>query len=260
MIDIHCHLLPGIDDGPPTLEAALALAKALVDDGIAEVVVTPHVFPGRFENQRDTIEEEYLRFQAALSAADIDLCLHWAGEVRLTPEVLDLLAKGQLPFLGEVGGFRTLLLEMPDGQVPLGALSFVRHLLKARVRPVIVHPERNRGVMENLERLEPFVDEGCFVQLTAGSLVGQFGARVQVTAVELMERGWVHAVASDAHNITGRRPRMSDARSWITQHHGAAVARELTLMGPAGLRSNNELVNQVGPVKTGFPTGKGLVG
>jgi len=260
MIDIHCHLLPGVDDGPPTLEAALALAQALVDDGITEVVMTPHVFPGRFENQRDSIEDEHLRFQATLRTAGIDLRLHWAGEVRLTPEVLDLLARGQLPFLGEVGGFRTLLLEMPDGQVPLGALNFVRHLLKVQVRPVIVHPERNRGVMENLERLQPLVEEGCFIQVTAGSLVGQFGGRVQAVAAELMERGWVHAVASDAHNITGRRPRMLDARQWITQHHGAAVARELTLMGPASLRANNDLVNAGDTAQRAYFSGRGLGG
>ena len=83
MIDIHCHLLPGIDDGPPTLEAALALAQACVDDGITHTVVTPHVFPGRFENRRSSIEEDFDRFAATLCAARIPLGLSWAGEVRL---------------------------------------------------------------------------------------------------------------------------------------------------------------------------------
>jgi protein-tyrosine phosphatase len=247
MIDIHCHLLPGIDDGPPTVEGAMALAKALVDDGITQVVVTPHVYPGRFENWRSSIADEHARFSGLLRQAGLPLQLLRGGEVRLTPEVLDLLARDELPFLGQVGGYRTLLLEMPDGQVPLGALNFVRHLLKARVRPVIVHPERNRGVMEKLERLQPLVDEGCYVQVTAGSLVGQFGARAQAVAAELLERCWVHAVASDAHNTTSRRPRMRDAAAWITQHHGAAVARELTVLGPAGLCAQNAAANGAAP-------------
>ena len=90
MIDLHCHLLPGIDDGPPTLEAALALARDLVLDGMSHVVCTPHVFPGRFENRSSSIEEDFARFIGAIESAGIPLALSWAGEVRLTPEVLDL--------------------------------------------------------------------------------------------------------------------------------------------------------------------------
>jgi protein-tyrosine phosphatase len=255
LIDIHCHLLPGIDDGPATVEAALALAKALVDDGITQVVMTPHVFPGRFENWRTSIADEQARFAELLRTAGMALDVLWAGEVRLTPEVLELLARDELPFLGQVGGYRTLLLEMPDGQVPLGALNFVRHLMAAQVRPVIVHPERNRGVMEKVERLRAFLDEGCYVQVTAGSLVGQFGTRAQAVAADLVERGWVHAVASDAHNTTGRRPRMRDAAQWLTQHHGALLARQLTVLGPAGLCTHNEAANARGPYHAGAGPG-----
>ncbi len=255
MIDIHCHLLPSIDDGPPTVEAALALAQACVDDGITHTVLTPHVFPGRFENWRTSIAEEHARFAELLRATGLALQVSWAGEVRLTPEVLELLARDELPFLGTVGGYRTLLLEMPDGQVPLGALNFVRRLLAAKVRPVVVHPERNRGVMEKPERLRPFIDEGCYVQLTAGSLVGQFGARAQAVAADLVTRGWVHAVASDAHNTSGRRPRMRDAAQWLTQHHGERLARQLTVLGPAGLCTNNEAANTRGPHRAGAGPG-----
>jgi len=247
MIDIHCHLLPGIDDGPATLEAALGLARALVDDGITRAVCTPHVFPGRFENQRSSIADDFVAFEALLRQAGIALELLWAGEVRLTPEVLELLPRGELPCLGLVGGHRTMLLEMPDGQIPLGADRFVRQLMRAGIRPVIVHPERNRAVMERVDRLEPLVDEGCYVQVTAGSFVGQFGARAQAAAKGLLERGWVHAAASDAHNLGGRRPRMRDADAWLRQHYGEQVARELTLLGPAGLCSQNDQVNQAAP-------------
>jgi len=246
VIDIHCHLLPGIDDGPATTEDALALARALVADGVTQVVLTPHVFPGRYENWRSSIADEFERFQALMAAEGIALGMLWAGEVRLTPEVLDLLARGELPFLGEVGGYRTMLLEMPDSQVPLGALNFVRHLLAARVRPVIVHPERNRGVMEKPDRLRPLVEAGCYVQLTAGSLTGHFGARAQVVATEMIHRNWAQAVASDAHNLAGRQPRMREAAAWLTKHFDAATARELTVLGPAGLCSHNAAVNAWG--------------
>lgn len=235
MIDIHCHLLPGIDDGPATLEAALALAKALVDDGVTHVVATPHVFPGRFENRRSSIEDDFERFAETLRETGLPLALTWAGEVRLTPEVIDLLARDELPFVGQVGRQRTLLLEMPDGQIPLGSDRLVRHLLAQGVRPILVHPERNRAVMERPDRLEPFIDMGCYLQLTAGSLVGDFGAKAQATSQALLALGWVQAVASDAHNLGGRRPRMGAAAAWLHKHHGAALAHRLTVTGPAAL-------------------------
>jgi protein-tyrosine phosphatase len=235
VIDIHCHLLPGIDDGPPTLEASLALAKELVHDGVSHVVCTPHVFPGRFENRSSNIEEEFDRFSKVIEKSGIPLGITWAGEVRLTAEVLDLLTKSEVPFLGELDGYRIMLLEMPDGQVPLGADKFTQRMLTMGIRPIIVHPERNRGVMERPERLRGFVEDGCFVQLTAGSLVGQFGDNAKRVAHELMENGWVHAVASDAHNLAGRRPRMRDAFAHITQRWGETTAQRLMLFSPAAM-------------------------
>ena len=236
MIDIHCHLLPGIDDGPPNLEAALALARALVEDKVHHVVCTPHVFPGRFENRRSSIELDFANFQRELSAAGIDLTLSFAGEVRLTPEVLPLMDIDELPFLGRTAsGEATVLLEMPDGQIPLGSERFVARLLDKGVIPVLAHPERNRAVMEDHLRLEPFVDMGCMLQLTAASVIGQFGDRAHTTARTLLEAGWVQAVASDAHNLGGRKPRMSMARDWLAKTYGQAVARQLLVMGPAAI-------------------------
>jgi protein-tyrosine phosphatase len=236
LIDLHCHLLPGIDDGPATLEDALALARALVVDGVRHVVATPHVFPGRYENRHSSIEGEHARFTQALAAFNIPLSISYAGEVRLTPEVLDWLADGELPFLGgPQASTKALLLEMPDGQVPLGADRFCEHLLRQGIIPVIAHPERNRGVMERPQRLQPFLDAGCQLQLTAGSLLGEFGSKAKATALALLNAGWVHVVASDAHNLTGRAPRLKAARRWLVDNVGEATARQLTFTGPARL-------------------------
>jgi protein-tyrosine phosphatase len=236
MIDIHCHLLPGIDDGPHNLEASLALARALVEDQVHHVVCTPHVYPGRFENRRSSIELDFAAFQQHMAAAGIDLTLSFAGEVRLTPEVLPLLDIDELPFLGRTAnGEATVLLEMPDGQIPLGSERFVARLLDKGVLPVLAHPERNRAVMEDASRLEAFVDMGCMLQLTAGSVVGLFGEKAHTTARTLLEAGWVQAVASDSHNLGGRKPRMRMARDWLAKTYGQAVARQLLVMGPAAI-------------------------
>lgn len=235
MIDIHCHLLPGIDDGPQTVEQSMVLAKALVDDGVRHVFCTPHVFPGRYENRSSNIIEEFGKFTRLLAGSGLPLKLGWAGEVRLTPEILDLLPRGELPYLGQAEGKFNMLLELPDGQIPLGSNRLVTMLLSQRVRPVLVHPERNRALMDNPDKLQPFMAQGCAVQVTAGSLLGDFGAKAQAAAQHFLAQGWVTAIASDAHNLKGRAPRMSAARTWLTKHHGADVAEQLTQHGPAWL-------------------------
>ena len=171
MIYIHCHLLPGIDDGPRDEAEALMLAQALVQDGVTHVVCTPHVFPGRYANNRRSIAEAFAAFRRRLLEADIDLGLSFAGEVRLGPEVIALLERDEIPFLGvQSDGRKTMLLELPDGQIPVGADRLVDRLLNHGVRPIIVHPERNRMVMDDPRRMTAFARMGCRMQLTAASL------------------------------------------------------------------------------------------
>ncbi|NSL54047.1 tyrosine-protein phosphatase [Uliginosibacterium aquaticum] len=235
MIDIHCHLLPGIDDGPATPDEALALARAIVADGIRHVVATPHVFPGRFDNLKAGIEREFSLFRDLLRLRGIELGLSFGGEVRLSHEVLELVQQGHIPFLGRCEGYHTMLLELPDAQIPLGSVNLVRHLVGMGIRPVLVHPERNKAIMEKPDRVGQFVDAGCYLQLTAASLVGQFGPRVLAAADFMLHEGWASAIASDAHNLQGRPPRMREARAVLERRFGAALADELSIHGPARL-------------------------
>ncbi|GAP35634.1 CpsB/CapC family capsule biosynthesis tyrosine phosphatase [Piscinibacter sakaiensis] len=235
MIDLHAHLLPGIDDGPATVEEALVLAKACAETGVNELFVTPHVYPGQWGNTRSSIAREFARFDFAVKRLGLPITLHMAGEVRLCDDIFELLGEGELPFLGRCQGFDSLLLELPDGQVPVGAERAVRHLLDHKVRPIIVHPERNKGVMERPERMRGFVEMGCVLQLTAASVVGEFGAAALRTAQTLIDEGWVDVVASDAHNLRGRAPRMDAARAALGKAYGPAFADELTMHGPARL-------------------------
>jgi protein-tyrosine phosphatase len=235
MIDIHCHVLPGIDDGPNTVEEALALARACVVDGVFHTVATPHVFPGRFDNRPADIARSAEVFRELLDMHRIPLSLSYAGEVRLSEAVIDLVALDRIPYLGVCDGFRTMLLELPDAQIPLGAIKLVSHLLDEGVRPVLVHPERNKAIVDNPERVLPFVDAGCYLQITAASLTGQFGPRVLETADYLLSEGLVSALASDAHNLDGRPPRMRAAYGILEARYGLEMAEMLCLHGPARL-------------------------
>ncbi|WP_310462461.1 CpsB/CapC family capsule biosynthesis tyrosine phosphatase [Sphaerotilus sp.] len=236
MLDLHAHVLPGIDDGPRTMDDAVALARAMAEDGIEHVVVTPHIYPGVFDNTPARIAEAFDLLQAAVSEQDIPLTMSWAAEVRICPEILDWLELRRLPLLnGSLVGPGTVLIELPDGQIPVGTDRLMGMLMEQGITPLMAHPERNKAVMEQLTRLEPLRRLGCKFQLTAGSLLGEFGSRAQTTAQGLLDAGWVDVVATDAHNRSSRRPRLSAARDWLSTHYDSALATQLTQTNPTAI-------------------------
>lgn len=233
MIDLHCHFLPAIDDGSQSMAESLDLARASVADGITHAALTPHIHPGRYENIRSTVASATAQFRSALAEANIPLQVFPAGEVRLTADIIDLFEEDELPFLGEVDGYKILLLEFPYGQIPVGTDKLAHWLLANNVRPLIAHPERNKVIMQNIERTSPFIEMGCLMQVTAGSLLGEFGKAAQDCATLMLERNWVSVIATDAHNLLHRAPVMTPARHWLVEHFGAGVADALTRVTPA---------------------------
>ncbi len=232
MIDLHCHLLPGIDDGPATLAESVVLARMAVADGITTSVVTPHIHPGRYDNHFKKIEIYLRALRMALTQQGVALEVRMAAEVRMCMESLDLLLTDQVPFLGEHKGWRVLLLEMPHSHMPVGALQLVDKLLRMNIRPLIAHPERNRTVMDQPDRIQPFLSAGCWLQLTAGSITGDFGKAAMTVAHQLLDDDAVRVVASDAHNATSRPPRLSTAHAYVSQRWDADLADELMLHNP----------------------------
>ena len=233
MIDLHCHYLPGIDDGSQSMAESLDLARASVADGITHAAMTPHIHPGRYDNIRSSVAMATNEFREALAQAAVPLQVFPAGEVRLTADILDLLEQDELPFLGTLDGYRVLLLEFPYGQIPVGTDKLAHWLLAQKIRPLIAHPERNKVVISNLERIAPFVEMGCLLQLTAASVIGEFGKAVQDSAALMLERRWVSVIATDAHNLLHRAPVLAAARDWLSEHGGQAWADELTRITPA---------------------------
>lgn len=242
MIDLHCHFLPAIDDGAQSMADSLDLARASVADGITHAAMTPHIHPGRYENIRSSVISATNRFQSALADARIPLQVYPAGEVRLTSEMLDLLDQEELPFLGVLDGYRLLLLEFPYGQLPVGTEKLARWLLAQKIRPLIAHPERNKVIMHNVEKIAPYVEMGCLLQVTAASLIGDFGQAAQDSAALMLERGWVSVIATDAHNLLHRPPRMTQARNYLIERFGQQCADELTCSLPAKILGINPAV------------------
>ncbi len=233
MIDLHCHFLPGVDDGPKTLSEALDLARAACADGITHSVLTAHVHPGRYTNQRSNLKMVFDSFCEELIIANIPLNVRLGSEAHICHELIDLVAKNQVPFIGEVDGYRILLLEFPDSTIPLGSNRFVGNLLKLKIRPLVAHPERNKAVMAHPEKIDEFALAGCWFQLTAGSLAGRFGNAAKQTAFKIIDAGWNCLVATDAHNLQHRPPLLSKGLDALRECYGEDLAHSLVIEKPA---------------------------
>ncbi len=233
MIDLHSHLLPGIDDGPETLDSALDLARHAAAAGIRVSVVTPHMHAGRYENRAANIRLAAQQFQAELDVNGIALRIRAAAEVRLDHDILTWVSEAQVPFLGTWRGERVMLLELPHSHVPVGADKLVEWLLKQGIRPMIAHPERNKDIMRSIDKLLPFVRLGCLLQVTAGAVAGNFGEVVRIRAVDLLGKGWVTVLASDAHNLEARPPELEPGRAAAAVIVGEAESWNLVRHRPA---------------------------
>lgn len=232
MIDLHSHLLPGIDDGAPDMDAALALARMAQESGTTHLMCTPHIHAGRYDNTPATIHAAKEALQAALRLAQIEVQIAAAAEVRFDMEIMVGVKEERIPFLGEWQGRQVLLLEFPHSEIPFGAERLTQWLLQQGVVPMIAHPERNKGIMRSPARLQPFIQQGCLLQVTAGALTGRFGAAAQAVAEGLLKEGLVTILASDAHNAQHRPPLLSEGRDRAAQLVGAARAEALVRHTP----------------------------
>lgn len=243
MIDLHSHILHGLDDGPARLEESLEIGRAAVADGVAAIAATPHVrddYPTSVAAMKAAVAE----LREALAADGIPLELHTGGEVALGR--LDALSEEDLRGFA-LAGSRYLLLEFPYHGWPLDLPRRSFELQAAGLVPVLAHPERSSEVMAAPERLEPLVAAGALVQVTAASLDGRLGRRTQRTGLELVRRGLAHLVASDAHAPSIRGVGMSAAAAAIGD---ATLARRLTLDVPAAIVAGEEVPTAPAPARS----------
>lgn len=235
MIDLHCHLLPGIDDGAPDEATALAMARIAVADGILVSACTPHVYPGVFENDRAGIAAAIARLQARLDAEGIGLRLTIGADSHLTPELLGRLKDGTVPTLA---GSRYFLLEPPHHVAPPRFEAAVFAFIAAGYLPVITHPERLSWIGRHYAAFVNVVRAGAWLQVTAGSLNGRFGNSAQLFAEKLLGDGLVHVLATDAHSIRHRPPLLTEgwkaAEKWV----GAEEAYRLVVERPQAILDN----------------------
>jgi protein-tyrosine phosphatase len=232
MIDLHCHLLPGIDDGSPDDETSLAMAKIAVGDGIRCIACTPHVYPGLYENTTTGIRERVSKLQATLDAKELKLRLTTGADAHLTPELLPRLRAGTVPTLGDS---RYFLLEPPHHVYPPHFEDSVFQFVLAGFIPVITHPERLTWIGDHYEVFEQMARRGVWMQLTAGSLTGRFGRGAKYWGERMLGDGIVHLLATDAHTKIRRAPLLAEGRCAAERFVGAREAERLVIDRPQAI-------------------------
>ena len=235
MIDLHSHILAGIDDGANTLEDTLAIAENSVKSGVTHMMCTPHIHLGIFNNNPDTISKAFSEACTAIQSANIPLKLAMACEVRICPEILDMVKHNQLPFIGRWRGRSALLLELPHSHIPPGVENVIHWLLKNGIQPIIPHPERNRDILANYSKAKWLKQLGCLFQVTAGAFVNRFSDAVYDTVWQMQKDNLVGYVASDTHNISKRPNDMQNAYNAVATNTNKKVADALFMRIPQHL-------------------------
>jgi len=239
MIDLHSHILPGIDDGAQTLVDSINLIEQSISNGVSKILATPHIHLGTFDNDLAGIESVFKSVSDKIESLSLPIQLGFAAEVRICPEIMLLAKTKKLPFLGNVDGMDILLLEFPHSHISAGSDKLVDWLISNNIRPMIAHPERNRDLWKHSHFIDAFIQQGCLLQLTASSLVGDFGERSQALAWEYLDSDLVHIIASDMHSIKRRPNKMDEAYNLIEIKYGTERADTLCVDNPNTIFMSN---------------------
>ncbi|HAM51440.1 MAG TPA: capsule biosynthesis protein CapC [Nitrospiraceae bacterium] len=220
-IDIHCHILPGIDDGPVDMRESVEMARMAIDDGISTIFATPHIMDGVYDNTTLKIKEAYGELLSSLPAGITLLC---GADVRISPDMIKKIERGDIPTLHGSG---YLLIELPHFVIPPSMNDFVFNLKQRGMTPILTHPERHLLLSKNLTVLKSLRSFGAMIQITAQSIIGGFGRDIRKASISMLKEGLVDFVASDAHNLRKRPPQLSAACRQVEALFGDETARRL---------------------------------
>jgi protein-tyrosine phosphatase len=226
MIDLHSHILPGLDDGARDLERSLDMARASVADGVTDMVCTPHWVPGKYENTRAAILAACAELRDRLAEARIPLTLWPGAELHVDTGIPERIRSGELLTL--VDGGKYVLIELPEESLPSNLEDFFWALQLDGIKPILSHVERNPVLQRDPMRLFRWVEMGILAQITAASLVQEFSEEILDFSQELIEHRLVHILVSDAHGLKRRSPKLSAARDVVASIAGESAARRMT--------------------------------
>jgi len=254
MIDVHHHLLPGLDDGSPDLATSVSMSRMAADDGITHVVCTPHA-SGRYTFNPEIVAAKLAELRAALAAESITLTLGAGCDFHLSYDnIQDALIH---PTKYTVNGKNYLMVELPDFGISPSLSETFYELQLAGITSVLTHPERNPTLQKNPERLAEWMRNGMLTQVTTSSVLGRMGKEAERMAHKLLANRWVHFLATDAHNLTSRPPKMREAFDAVAKRYGADYARRLCVDNPLAVFEGRHLGDQDEPLNLFDDRGEG---
>jgi len=234
MIDIHCHILPGIDDGPSSVAESLAMARLAISDGIRTIVATPHTFNDIYDNPAREVISGVARLYDRFLENGLELDLRPGSDAYICVRMADRIMAGEAATINDNG--RYVLVEFPLQILPPGAVDELFQIKLKGITPVITHPERNPVFQRQPEILYDLVEMGCLIQVTAMSITGEFGREAMACAHRLLDLRLAHVIASDAHSSEHRPPILSPAIELASRILGnAAEAEEMVTKRPQAI-------------------------
>jgi protein-tyrosine phosphatase len=252
VIDLHCHILPGIDDGAADLDVAVAMAQAFVADGVTVVACTPHILPGVYHNSGPQIRQAVQYLQQELDAQGVALQLTTGADVHVVPDLVAGLRSGHLLSLADS---RYVLVEPPHHVAPPRLHDLFFQLIVAGYVPILTHPERLGWIKSHYAAIQELARAGTWMQITAGSLAGGFGKTARYWAERMLDEGLVHILATDAHNTQRRPPNLSQGRDIAARQVGDSEAEHLVVTRPLGIMNNQEPSSLPIPASAASATG-----
>lgn len=219
MIDLHCHILPAVDDGSDNITQSLKMAEQAYSEGIDKILLTPHHMDSEYVNHPKKVEEMCFNLQKIFKDNSINIDLRAGQEVHLNGSLIDEIERGDILY-PDGDSKKYIMLELPHSGVPEYTNDMIFEIIVRGITPVIVHPERNKGFQKNPDKLYDIVSQGCLTQLTATSYVGGFGKDIEMFTEQIINSGLGHLFSSDAHNLSGRRFRMQEAFEKLEKNNG----------------------------------------
>lgn len=208
MIDLHSHVLPGIDDGAKDIKTTLEMLEIAVEDGIKKIIATPHYYKGYYENNYEDICKLTNQVNCITKEKALDITVIPGQEIFLDKHTLEMYRQGTIK---GIGGTKYMLIELPMENMPKDALDIIYELKIEGIKPIVAHPERYNYIIESPSKINDFIREGCLFQINSGSIKGIFGKKIKKTSEILIQNGICDFIASDAHTTGSRSPRVKDA-------------------------------------------------
>lgn len=201
MIDMHNHILVGVDDGPQNINEAIELLKQAKGEGVTDIVVTPHHLHTKYSNDIEKVKIKLNELKNNPEIKELELRLYAGQEIRITDQIIEGIKNGEIEGINES---RYLLIEFPSNEIPYYTNQLFYELQTMGYMPIIAHPERNKAIAQNLDLLFDLINGGALSQITTSSLLGDFGSNVRKLSLKMIDSNLAHFIASDAHSITNR--------------------------------------------------------